>query len=165
MSDGNATTIDLDVADEITDSILYEGYTLGDYMEVTEDELEAGYAAAYNMMNSGQYQMAERLFGSLCALDHYDPRFLLGVGTCRQQLGQYAEAVAAYSAAVLLDVESPVYPIRAAECYLAMGDIEMAGKGIAGALFLAGDRPEFESVRRRATALATALEAKKGTQP
>jgi type III secretion system low calcium response chaperone LcrH/SycD len=164
MSDSNTTTIDFDGIEEITDSIMYKGYTMGDFMEITDEEIEAGYASAYNLMNSGQYEKADKLFASLCALDHYDPRFLLGSGACRQQLGQYSEAVAAYTGAAMLDAENPIYPLRAAECYLSLGDVEMAEKGLEGALHLAGEQPEFEDVRVRARALASSMELKKGQQ-
>ncbi len=60
------------------------------------------------------------------------------------------------------DVENPLPPLRAAECYLALGRVEEAKSGLEATLHWAGDKPQHETARARARLLLEALERRAG---
>ncbi len=112
--------------------------------------MEVVYAAAYNYFQSGKYAEAEPIFAFLCFNDLFEKKFWLGLGACRQMLGQYDEAVQAYGMAAVLDVEDPDVHLHAADCLLAKGDLEGADSALSAASHWAGDNPTFAATRSRA---------------
>jgi type III secretion system low calcium response chaperone LcrH/SycD len=150
--------IDPDVIDEITRSVVFEGYTFKDFAKISDDEMEAAYAVAFNLVNQGQFEDAEKLLAWLAGLDQFEPKYLIGVGICRQQMGQHQGAVDAFSAAGVLEVANPVPALRAAECYLAMGQMDQARSGLKAALHWAGEKPAHAAIRQRAAALLASLD-------
>lgn len=148
----------------MVDAILYEGYTPADFARISKAELEGVYAAAYNLIDIGQYEKGEQVFAFLNYLDHYDARFWLGLGVCRQLRKDYGRAVEAYSMAAVNGVTNPVPPLRAAECHLALGHLDEAESGVRAALLLAGEAPEQEAVRSRARVLLDGIERRRHAQ-
>jgi type III secretion system low calcium response chaperone LcrH/SycD len=149
--------IDLDVVAEIVNAVMYEGYINQDFTNITDEEKEAAYAQAFNLVNQGQFETAKHVFQFLCYLDQYGAKFWMGLGICRQQLKDFAGACQAYAMAGFLDMENPMPALRAAECYLALGRLEEAESGLTAALHWAGDKPQYATVRSRATALMEGL--------
>ena len=142
-------------------AILFEGYTHGDFARISKAELEGVYAAAYNLVDIGQYEKGERVFEFLNFLNHYDTRFWLGLGVCRQLRRDYEKAIEAYSMAAINAVSSPVPPLRAAECHLALGRLDEAESGARAALALAGAEPAQEAVRGRAEIILHGIQRRK----
>ena len=142
-------------------AILFEGYTHGDFAGITKAELEGVYAAAYNLVGIGQYEKGERVFEFLNFLNHYDTRFWLGLGVCRQLRKDYERAIEAYSMAAVNAVASPVPPLRAAECHLALGRLNEAECGARAALAMAGAEPAQEVVRGRAKMILHGIQRRK----
>lgn len=149
---------DLSGLQEIVKAVTEEGYAFRDFTEITDEEMEAGYAQAYQLLNQERFGEAEKLFEMLAQLDHYQSRYWLGLGLCRQMQRSYETATKAYAMAGSLDIENPIPALRAAECFLALGNLEAADSGITAALHWAGNKPAFEGVRQRAQALKEALE-------
>jgi type III secretion system low calcium response chaperone LcrH/SycD len=148
----------------MVEAILFEGYTHGDFARISKAELEGVYAAAYNLVNIGQYEKGERVFEFLNFLNHYDTRFWLGLGVCRQLQKEYEKAIEAYSMAGINDVSSPVPPLRAAECHLALGRLDQAESGAQAALALAGAAPAVEAVRARAEIILNGIRRRRQVQ-
>lgn len=146
---------------QIATAVAFEGYTFKDFARITDDEMEAAYSVAFNLVNQGQFEEAERLLSWLAGLDQYEPKYLIGVGVCRQQLRLYPGAIDAFAAAGVLDVENPVPALRAAECYLALGHTQPARSGLLAAVHWSGDKPEHAATKQRAAALLDALERRK----
>jgi type III secretion system low calcium response chaperone LcrH/SycD len=146
----------------IVNAITSEGYAYRDFTSISDEELEAAYAQAYQLLNQERHDEAEKLFEMLCQLDHYQARFWIGLGACRQMRKGYEPATKAYAMAGSLDVENPIPALRAAECFLALGNLEAAESGLLAARHWAGAKPEFEGVRQRAIALTEALDRRKG---
>lgn len=93
-------------------------------------------------------------------LDHYDARYFLGLGACRQSLGLYEQALQSYSYGALMDINEPRFPFHAAECHLQLGDLDGAewlllGPGLAAA------QPAHEALAARAGAMLEAVTARK----
>lgn len=154
--------IDFDAVAEILNATMNEGYINQDFTNITDEEKEAAYAQAFNLVNQGEFEGAKKLFEFLCYLDQFGAKFWLGLGICRQQLKLYEPATQAYAMAGLLDMHNPMPALRAAECYLALGRLEEAESGLTAALHWAGDKAEYGQVRERATTLMEALKRRTG---
>ena len=153
--------IDPKVVAEIASAVAYEGYTFKDFARITDDEMEAAYSVAFNLVNQGQFEDAEKLLAWLAGLDQYEPKYLIGLGICRQQLGLFPGAIDAFVAAGVLEVANPIPALRAAECYLAIGRSDLARSGLLAAMHWSGDKAEHAAIRQRATALLEALDRRK----
>ncbi|MGU3844015.1 SycD/LcrH family type III secretion system chaperone VcrH, partial [Vibrio diabolicus] len=88
-------------------SFLEEGGTLKMLHDVSQDTIEHIYAVGYNFFQSGKIEQAAKVFQLLSMLDHYQARFFIGLGAARQELGEYLQAIDAYSYAALVDVNDP----------------------------------------------------------
>lgn len=155
---------DCDGLESLVESIFTDGYILRDYTSITKEETEAAYALAYRIFNQRQYAKAERLFAILCQLDHYDGRFWLALGACRQMQNDYTGALSAYAVAGIHDMENPVTPLRAAECFLALNRLDDAEHGITAAIHWATDRPEYGQLKTRAELILNGIQRRKDRQ-
>jgi type III secretion system low calcium response chaperone LcrH/SycD len=156
--------MDPDGAAIIAHAIAFEGYTFKDFMEISDEQMEAVYAYAFNLVDQSRWAEAEKLLTWLASLDQFQAKYLVGLGICRQQLKEYTGAIAAFATAGLLDVENPIPALRAAECYLAIGQIDEAQSGVKAALHWAADKAEHEAVRSRAAILQVAIDRRRESQ-
>ena len=105
---------------------LQKGHTIGDLMDLSQNDIESLYTTGYNYYEAKQFDKALTTFQLLCLMDHVDKRFYMGLGASRQMLGQYKEALEAYGYVVMLDIDDPVPLYHLAECHLALGDLKRA---------------------------------------
>jgi tetratricopeptide (TPR) repeat protein len=84
----------------------------------------------------------------------------MGLAACRQLTRDYEGAVLCYSQAAILDVEDPLAPFHAAECYLAMKRFDEARSALFATTHWAGENPKWAKLRKRAEALLQLLEEK-----
>ena len=157
MADVETPTIDLEAVAALDKAINEEGHILKDFAGVTDDEMEALYAVALQEFDAGKFEDAENRFLLLCRLDHYSGRFWLGLGATRQMMKRYQDAINAYALAGVHDGENPVPGLRAAECYLALGDLENALSGAKAAIHWSEGKPEFAAFNDRAQALLESI--------
>lgn len=153
--------LDPEAVAEMAAAVAYEGYTFKDFARITDDEMEAAYSVAFNMVNQGQFEEAEKLLAWLAGLDQYEPKYLIGLGICRQQLRLFPGAIDAFVAAGVLEVANPIPALRAAECYLAIGREEEARSALLAAQHWSGDKPDHAPTKQRAAALLEALDRRK----
>ena len=66
---------------------LNKGASIGDVCNVTDEQIEALYALAYNLYTSGNFADAGTVFQALCLYRHKEIRFWLGLAGCRQAQG------------------------------------------------------------------------------
>ena len=111
------------------EAFLSDGGTLAMLRDISSDQLEQLYSLGFNQYQAGKWEEAHKVFQSLCVLDHYDARFFLGLGACRQSMGRFEEAVQSYSYGTLLDMNEPRFPFHAAECHVQMGNLAAAESG------------------------------------
>lgn len=160
-TDTQARSLIPDVSDEdlarISIDLLENGKTIRELKGLSRDNLEAVYQVAYQTYTSGSYEQAYKIFRFLCFFDHLEFKYWLGLGSCRQMLGQYEEAIESYTFAMLLNSDDPRPPLYAADCHLALGNREAAISGLTAALEWSGDRPEYAEIRERATTLMELL--------
>lgn len=134
-------------------SFLEDGGTMSMLRDIPSDAIEQMYAVAYNYFESAKYEQAHKIFQLLCTLDHYQVRFFMGLGACRQALKQFEQAVDAYSFVTVIDVNEPRAPFHAGECHLALGNMEAAESGFYTANHLAKKQPAYSELAQRASAM------------
>lgn len=143
---------------EIMQNVMQNGKTIGELKGFNRQEMEAIYNVAYNTYNSGDYAKAHQIFQFLCQFYHIEKKYWMGLGSCRQMLKQYANAIDAYSYAMLLDVDDPRPPLQAADCHIALGDKTKAISALTAAIEWSGDQPQYQAIKQRAQALLQILE-------
>lgn len=161
----NETPIDLpadtEAAEMILDAVLTKGYTFRQFTKLTDGQIEAVYAMAYQSFNLRQYQRAETLFQWLMSLDHVDSRYKIGLGAVRQKQGNYEAAIRCYSAALMTDFYNPLPALRSAECHIQLGDQEKARSAALFAIRACGDKLEHEPWKIRAELILRGIEARR----
>ncbi|WP_163834360.1 SycD/LcrH family type III secretion system chaperone [Spartinivicinus ruber] len=128
-----------------------EGGAIRDLTSFDEETIETAYAVAYQYYESGKYQEASKIFHLLCYLDHYQAKFFIGLGACRQMLKEYQLAIDAFSYVTVIDVTDPRAPFYAAECHLALGNIKEAESGFEAAVQWASNKEEYQQLKTEAT--------------
>ena len=131
----------------------------------SKDEMEAVYNVAYNLYQQQKYQDAKILFLFLTVHEHMDSRFWLGLGGCCQRLGEYKNAIEAYSYAALIEIDDPVFAFHACECYMALEDWENARKAIDAVTTLAelmADKADHTELVKRTEALSQIVDRNLG---
>lgn len=146
----------------MTDGVLMEGYVPQDFAEVTDEEMEAAYATALNLINSSKFDQAEKAFAFLGYMNQYEGKYWLGLGVARQMQQKYDEAVKAYATAGVYDVGNPIPPLRAAECFVALGRLDEAEQSLSAVDHWCGQEDEFAAIRDRAAVLLEGIQKKKG---
>ena len=133
-----------------------------DVQGFTDAEMEALYTIAYNAVQAGAFDKAEKLFRFLALFDQSQVKYWKGLGLCLFTRGEYDAALQAYSMAAMLDIEDALAPMRLAECHLALGDVATAIGALEVALEIAGDRLEHADAKGRIQGLLDLL-LKKGS--
>lgn len=143
-------------------NVLAKGGTIADAYEIDLEKLEPLYTLAYNHYTAGNYEDASVLFRALCAYNHTDERFWMGLAGTRQATGDFKGAIDAYSMAGLAgNLSSPVPFVFGGICYMKLGDAENAKAAFVGAMTLGSDDPKHVAARQKAEVL---LDAIKGVQ-
>lgn len=143
------------------EKFLQEGGTLAMLKGVSQQSLEQIYSIAFNHFQAEKWNEAHTIFQGLCTLDHYDTRFFLGLGACRQSLGKFQQAVECYTYGALIDISDPRFPFHAGECQLHLGNLEAAESGFYSAGVLASTLSEYSSLLGRAEVMLEAVIARR----
>lgn len=141
---------DSDALATMVDAVTTGGYTLKDFSAFTDDEMEAAYATGCQQIDQGRYDQAEKVFEFLCRLDHYEGKYWIGLGACRQMQKKYDSAVKSYALAGIHDMENPIPALRAAECYVALGKWTEADSAARAAVYWSEGKGEHERTSARA---------------
>ncbi|MGU3793856.1 SycD/LcrH family type III secretion system chaperone VcrH [Vibrio diabolicus] len=160
MTKTNATDPSQMQAEELL-SFLEEGGTLKMLHDVSQDTIEHIYAVGYNFFQSGKIEQAAKVFQLLSMLDHYQARFFIGLGAARQELGEYLQAIDAYSYAALVDVNDPRPPFHSAECYLKLEQLTEAESGFYSAKEMSAGKSQYADLHERAGIMLEAVRNKK----
>lgn len=136
------------------------GGTLKSVAGITDDDLEAIYAMAYNLVSARKFDKAEQLFRFLCMYDHTEKRWWNGLGVTLQNAGKHEEAVNAYAMATILDVEDPRPQAQAGYCLAALERWPEAKSALEGAIMMCGSKPEHAEILSQANGLLEKVLAK-----
>lgn len=146
--------------DYVIDEFLSTGGVFKYVHGITDKEMEATYAVAYNLYSAGKYEESLKVFKFLCFYDHMERKYWLGQGAAQQMLGRHEQAVQSYSYAALLDIKDPRPPMHAADCYMSLGNWEAAQSALHCVIEFSGDDPTKKSYRDRAEALLSMMKEK-----
>ncbi len=160
MTKTNATDPSQMQAEELL-SFLEEGGTLKMLHDVSADTIEHIYAVGYNFFQSGKIEQAAKVFQLLSMLDHYQARFFIGLGAARQELGEYLQAIDAYSYAALVDINDPRPPFHSAECHLKWEQLTEAESGFYSAKEMSAGKSQYADLHQRAGIMLEAVRNKR----
>ncbi|EJI1393950.1 SycD/LcrH family type III secretion system chaperone VcrH [Vibrio parahaemolyticus] len=160
MTKTNATDPSQMQAEELL-SFLEEGGTLKMLHDVSADTIEHIYAVGYNFFQSGKIEQAAKVFQLLSMLDHYQARFFIGLGAARQELGEYLQAIDAYSYAALVDINDPRPPFHSAECHLKLEQLTEAESGFYSAKEMSAGKSQYVDLHQRAGIMLEAVRNKR----
>ena len=138
---------------------LLSGATVGDVINIGQDNIEAGYGLAYSLYTAGNYKDAETMFKGLCIYDHTDARFWMGLAGCRQMNGNLPSAIDAYAYATYASaLADPSPAVHGGLCYLKLGDKENAVNLFKSALEMGKEgNSEHAAYHQRAKAMLDML--------
>ncbi|OUS27682.1 CesD/SycD/LcrH family type III secretion system chaperone [Gammaproteobacteria bacterium 45_16_T64] len=152
------------VGKEAIQRLIEEFYATGvpvkDAKGIDEKSIEACYGVAFNFYQSGRFSDALDVFKFLCLISPYDQKYVLGLAACRQMEKQYKEAIEAYSFAMVLDCNDPIPPFRAAECHMAMGNMQEALSGFTAAYEWSAGIEIHSTLHGKSETMMTVLETK-----
>ena len=117
--------------DAAAHKMLEQGATLGDIRGITPQQLKAVYNMGLGFYNTGRYDDADKVFRFLVLFDHLEAKYWIALGAVQQVKRNFQGAVMSYGYGSFLDLHNPKPQYYAAECYLAMGDIENAKSALA----------------------------------
>lgn len=150
-------------------AVVMNGGTIGGAVGLSDESLEALYSVGYNQYQQAQYDQSLITFKLLCLSNHRLERHWLGLGATQQRLANHEGAVLAYSMAAEIGSTNPEAPLRAAECYLALGMIDEAIAGLQQAVLWADNardpRHIEQQVERLSAAVRHALESASQKEP
>ncbi|UPR37570.1 SycD/LcrH family type III secretion system chaperone [Vibrio parahaemolyticus] len=129
--------------------------------DVSADTIEHIYAVGYNFFQSGKIKQAAKVFQLLSMLDHYQARFFIGLGAARQELGEYLQAIDAYSYAALVDINDPRPPFHSAECHLKLEQLTEAESGFYSAKEMSAGKSQYADLHQRAGIMLEAVRNKR----
>lgn len=105
--------------------------TVAEQRGITDEELEAAYALAHDYYQVGNYETAETLFRFLTLMSHFNEKYWMGLAAVHQVKKRFKEALRAYAYVVyMLNLSNYKASYYAAECCLALGDVENATSAI-----------------------------------
>lgn len=111
--------------------------------------LEMIYSQAYYLFMSGQYDNARLLFEVLCMIDSKDARFPFAVASCYHKTKHYGEAIKCYVDALVNDKNNPQTYYYLFDCFLHLGQKELAGGALIAALQLTWNESRFEKFKKQ----------------
>ena len=136
---------------KVAEKSITKALTPKDAMGLSDAMVEGIYGQAYRLYNTGKYRDASQLFRLLIMLNSIEPKYAMGLAACFHMLKEYKSAVDSYAIVGVIDPDSPVPFYHASDCYIQMGDPISALIALEMALKRAGDKPEYRTLKDRAT--------------
>jgi len=143
---------------------LTQGGTLGELRGFTEKEYEALFLVGHTLYGQKKYADAEQVFAFLVMNNPYDRRFAQALGSAKQMLGQFADAIGYYSVASMMEMTDPVPTFHTAECLAALGHTQDAMEALGFAIKHC-TKPEHAKVKQRASGMLDILRASAAAAP
>ena len=145
---------------DLTMNFLNSAMTMKELRGMSDKEMEAIYASAYNMYNHGKFQQAEEIFQLLCQLDPYKVKYWMGLGASFHMSKEYSKALEAYSFAAMIDMKNPYPSFHAGDCLVQLKDYEHAEQAFLAAAQICEETKKHPEVAKQARALMEGLKKK-----
>lgn len=134
-----------------------KGASPKDALGLTDAMVEGVYGQAYRLYNTGKYKEAIQVFRLLMMINSTEPKYAMGLAACFHMSKDYKTAVNTYSIVGIIDPENPISFYHASDCFMQMGDPVSALVSLEMAIKRAGDKPEFKTLKDRATLTVESL--------
>lgn len=134
-----------------------KGASPKDALGLTDAMVEGVYGQAYRLYNTGKYKEAIQIFRLLIMINSTEPKYAMGLAACFHMMKDYQTAVNTYTIVGIIDPESPISFYHASDCFMQMGDPVSALVSLEMAIKRAGEKPEFKTLKDRATLTAESL--------
>jgi type III secretion system low calcium response chaperone LcrH/SycD len=134
-----------------------KGTSPKDALGLTDAMVEGVYGQAYRLYNTGKYKEAVQIFRLLLMINSTEPKYAMGLAACFHMMKDYQSAVNTYSIVGIIDPESPISFYHSSDCFIQMGDPLSALVSLEMAIKRAGDKPEYKTLKDRATLTAESL--------
>ncbi len=122
-----------------------------------KEDTELVYSYTASLYEGGKYQEALPGFWHLFTLNPTDPRYIFGFAACLHKLKRYKEAIENYFVAARVDPTNPVYWGHAADCYIQLGQLDMACVMLSKTIEIAGDDPKHAALKNQASLIRQSL--------
>ena len=106
--------------------LMKEGLSLGDVLEITEEERNAMFAQGCKLVQLGDLQKARALLSQLYLFEPLDARVIYMLGVIFQLQGDLATAAKIYVQFLALDATNADGYLRLGECHLAAKENDLA---------------------------------------
>jgi type III secretion system low calcium response chaperone LcrH/SycD len=135
---------------DIMNTIFTTGKIPTDALGFSKERMENIYAQAYRLYNTGMFTEASQMFRLLMVLNPTDSKNYLGLAACLHMRKEFADAAQVYLACGILDMNNPIYPFHASDCYIQMRDRISALLVLELAVDRAAAQPEYQVLKERA---------------
>lgn len=140
------------------------GKTAKDVLGLTDAMVEGIYGQAYRLYNTGKFRDASQIFRLLLMLNATEVKYAMGLAACFHMLKEYDGAIGAYNMVSIIDPNNPIPFYHASDCYIKSGDILSAIVALEMTIKRAGDKPEFRTIKDRATMTIEGLKKELGQE-
>ncbi|MBJ7449252.1 MAG: SycD/LcrH family type III secretion system chaperone [Parachlamydiales bacterium] len=141
-------------AAKLKDNIVNKKLSAKDALELPDDLMENVYAMAYELLNKGHPDQAKEMFAFIGGLDPANFKYIFGYAACSHQLKDYNEALRAYTITSALNPQNPLSAFYCADCFLNLGQPELAVNSLMTCIRLSSGHPEFKKLEDQAILLA-----------
>ncbi len=140
---------------------LATGGSLGDAFDVSPEQREALYQFGHGFYTQARYAEAFKVFSLLVVYEHMNERYLMGLAGAAQMLGRYTDALQHYATATMLMLNNPLPVYYSAECFIALGQKELAAESLRLVIELSTNSEPYAALEPRAQALLASLSDKR----
>ena len=134
--------------------------SMKDLYQISDDEMEAIYTAAYNFYQHGNFKKAKEMFKTLIQLNYKEKKYFMGLGASRQMLNEYTKAAETYGFAALMDATDPTPAFYAAECFRKAKNNESAILALEAVMEITKEGKTHKEIRSQAEKLLKGLKRK-----
>jgi len=140
-----------DELEKLSKNALMEQLLPKNAMGLSDAMVEGLYSQAYRLYNTGKYKDASQLFRLLIMIDSTEAKYTMGLAACFHMMKEYESAISTYALCGMIDPDSPIPHYHASDCYVQMKDFISAIISLEMAVKRAGEKPQFQSLKDRAT--------------
>lgn len=123
---------------------------------LSDEALELYFQASSMLLKEKKFKEAADAFLTLCLINSLVSGYWVGLGIAKQSEAHYEEALECYAMAEILAPSDPVPPANAMQCYLALGQTQMAKENLEQALELC-ITTEHKELKRKLNSLKQEL--------
>lgn len=134
-----------------------KGGTWQELLGYDDNLMQLQYQKAYDFYQNADYHNASAAFSFLTMINPYQYDYWMGLGSSKQSERHFEEAIVSFTAAEAMNPEEPAPHLQLAQCFYALNVLEETTNQLKLAIKIAGERPEFQEIRKMAISILTQL--------